>query len=160
VMPADVGVLVPMCKCSGRVVFLRNYLLKIPCCRDCETRYLVRTLVQNLRVGANWRSVIGSLARAVLLESESSRPAKARLDAAAASVVEAFHVCPSLDILVAAMLEPSGVENLDTRISLTPGEPLVWKSFAAPPYYRGSLIFYLWQAMLHHSLVFEPIARC
>ena len=97
--------------------------IRFVCCRDCETRYLVRTLVQNLRVGANWRSVIGSLARAVLLESEANRPAKARLDAAATAAVEAFHVCPSLDILVAAMLEPGGVENLDTRISLTPGAP-------------------------------------
>jgi hypothetical protein len=32
-----------------------------------ETRYLVRTLVQNLRVNANWRSVIGALARAIVL---------------------------------------------------------------------------------------------
>ena len=84
----------------------------------------MRTLVQNLRVGANWRSVIGSLARAVLLEAEKAgRPSKARLDAAASAAVEAFHVCPSLDLLVAAMLEPGGVEHLDTRISLTPGPP-------------------------------------
>ena len=35
-------------------------------CREgAETRFLVRTLVQNLRVGANWRSIIGALARAV-----------------------------------------------------------------------------------------------
>ena len=45
-------------------------------CRDCETRYLVRTLVSNLRVGANWRSVIGALARATLLHSETTRPNK------------------------------------------------------------------------------------
>ena len=44
--------------------------------RDCETRYLVRTLVSNLRVGANWRSVIGALARAALLHSEATRPTK------------------------------------------------------------------------------------
>lgn len=44
--------------------------------RDCETRYLVRTLVSNLRVGANWRSVIGALARATLLHSEANRPTK------------------------------------------------------------------------------------
>jgi hypothetical protein len=39
----------------------------------------VRTLVQNLRVGANWRSVVGPLARATLLHrcrelSASHRP--------------------------------------------------------------------------------------
>ncbi|KAF6259490.1 ATP-dependent DNA ligase [Scenedesmus sp. NREL 46B-D3] len=37
------------------------------CCRDVETKYLVRTLVQNLRVGAGWRSVLGPLAKAALL---------------------------------------------------------------------------------------------
>jgi DNA ligase-1 len=37
------------------------------CCRDIETKYLVRTLVQNLRVGAGWRSVLGPLAKAALL---------------------------------------------------------------------------------------------
>ena len=47
--------------------------------RDCETRYLVRTLVSNLRVGANWRSVIGALARAALLHSEAARPTKVLL---------------------------------------------------------------------------------
>lgn len=37
------------------------------CCRDVETKYLVRTLVQNLRVGAGWKSVLGPLAKAALL---------------------------------------------------------------------------------------------
>lgn len=37
------------------------------CCKDVETKYLVRTLVQNLRVGAGWRSVLGPLAKAALL---------------------------------------------------------------------------------------------
>jgi DNA ligase-1 len=36
-------------------------------CRDVETRYLVRTLIRNLRIGADWRSVLGPLARAVLV---------------------------------------------------------------------------------------------
>jgi hypothetical protein len=38
-----------------------------PVSRGVETKYLVRTLVQNLRVGANWRSVVGPVARATLL---------------------------------------------------------------------------------------------
>lgn len=106
-------------------------------CRDCETRYLVRTLVQNLRVGANWRSVIGSLARATLLEAEAAdggrSPTKARLDAAAAAAVEAFHVCPSLDILVPALLEPGGATNLESRISLTPGQIPIIDEIACMP---------------------------
>lgn len=35
--------------------------------RGVETKYLVRMLAQNLRVGANWRSIVSALARAVLL---------------------------------------------------------------------------------------------
>jgi hypothetical protein len=71
-------------------------------------------------VGANWRSVIGALARAVLQHREACRPTKARADAAAAAAVEAFHVCPSLDMLVLAMLQ-DGPEGLNARISPTPG---------------------------------------
>jgi len=37
-----------------------------------ETKYLVRTLVQNLRVGANWRSIVGALAKATLLHRRVS----------------------------------------------------------------------------------------
>lgn len=52
----------------------------------------MRTLVSNLRVGANWRSVIGAMARAVVLHKEGPRVSKARLDAAATAASEAYHV--------------------------------------------------------------------
>ena len=61
-------------------------------CREHETKFLVRTLVSNLRVGANWRSVIGAMARAVVMHREGSRVPKARLDAAATAASEAYHV--------------------------------------------------------------------
>ena len=35
-------------------------------CRESETRYVVRTLIQNLRVGANSTTVMGALARAAV----------------------------------------------------------------------------------------------
>lgn len=91
--------------------------------RDCEVKYLVRTLIQNLRVGANWRSVIGPLARAVAIHQANSPGAtgppgagahgagsvgacsKATLDAAVAAVTAAFHTCPSFDVLVPTLLE-------------------------------------------------------
>ena len=92
-------------------------------CREEETRYLVRTLVQNLRVGASWRTLVPALGRAALLArtSGSQRPTKAALDAAAAAATAAFHLCPSLDELVPALLE-GGVDSLEQRCSLTPGE--------------------------------------
>ncbi len=61
-------------------------------CREHETKFLVRTLVSNLRVGANWRSVIGAMARAVVMHREGPRVPKARLDAAATAASEAYHV--------------------------------------------------------------------
>ena len=60
--------------------------------REHETKFLVRTLVSNLRVGANWRSVIGAMARAVVMHREGPRVPKARLDAAATAASEAYHV--------------------------------------------------------------------
>jgi DNA ligase-1 len=66
----------------------------------------VRTLIRNLRIGANWRSVLGPLARAALLHRQDAAAAgKAAQDDAAAAGVEAFHVCPDLGLLVPVLLE-------------------------------------------------------
>ena len=51
---------------EGQKVFMLH-LLRLSCREGVETRYIVRTLVQNLRVNANWRSIIGPLARAVIM---------------------------------------------------------------------------------------------
>ena len=86
----------------------------------------MRALVQNLRVGASWRSVIASLARAVTYQRRQLAgplPVKSVLDVAAAVATDAFHVCPSLDVLVPALLA-GGAEGLASRISLTPGVQL------------------------------------
>ena len=44
-----------------------------------------------------------------------------RLDAAATAAIEAFHVCPSLDILVPTLVQ-HGPDMLHEHIALTPGE--------------------------------------
>lgn len=64
----------------------------------------MRTLVQNLRVGANWRSVIGPLAKAVVLHKEGMRVPKAQLDAAAMAASQAFHVSCSVHSCVSLSL--------------------------------------------------------
>ncbi|KAL6766970.1 LIG6 [Auxenochlorella protothecoides x Auxenochlorella symbiontica] len=93
-------------------------------CREGEVRYVVRTLVQGLRVGASWRSVIPALARAVLMHVEGTpRLPRARLDAAAAAATAAFHVCPSLDLLCAAM-RSHPVEELERHVGLVAGVPI------------------------------------
>jgi hypothetical protein len=48
---------------------------------------------------------------------------KAALDGAAAAALDAFHTCPSLDLLVPALVE-GGIEEMRRRCSLTPGEQL------------------------------------
>lgn len=130
----------------------RGVLGLLRAARECETRYLVRTLVQALRVGANWRTVIPALARAVLLHREAPPalsaaiedaggvgsagsptspagrraaplPSKAQLDAAGAAAAAAFHVCPNLELLIKAMLEHP-LSELGEHISPTPGVPI------------------------------------
>eukprot|EP00198_Chlamydomonas_reinhardtii_P008670 XP_001698007.1 predicted protein [Chlamydomonas reinhardtii] len=109
-------------------------------CRDVEVRFLVRTLISNLRVGANWRSVLAPLGRAVLLHQRATAavaaaadgsattaavqsPAPAELEAAGAAVLEAYHTCPNFEILVPVLLR-HGIEGLRTRCGLTLGVPL------------------------------------
>ena len=47
---------------------------------------------------------------------------KATLEAGAAAALDCFHTCPSLDLLVPALLE-GGVPEMQRRCILTPGEP-------------------------------------
>jgi len=86
----------------------------------------VRTLIQNLRVGASWRSVVPALARAAALHRAAGAgarpPGKAVLDAGAVAAADAFHRCPSLDVLVPALLK-GGPEGLAERMRLMPGAP-------------------------------------
>lgn len=110
---------------SGRRQQLVLSLLRA--CRDCETKYLVRTLIQNLRVGANWKSILGPLARAVVIHREglavARGPKAPRLEEAVAAVQYCYHVCPDLGILVPALVE-GGVEGVRAKCTLNPGIPL------------------------------------
>ncbi|KAG2439579.1 hypothetical protein HXX76_004931 [Chlamydomonas incerta] len=56
-------------------------------CRDVEVRFLVRTLISNLRVGANWRSVLAPLGRAILLHQRAATMTAHADGAAAAAAV-------------------------------------------------------------------------
>ncbi|GMH43726.1 hypothetical protein BSKO_11648 [Bryopsis sp. KO-2023] len=92
-------------------------------CRDCEIRYLVRTLIQNLRIGASWLTVVGALGRAIMVHNDGQNVSKERLDKAAAEVCELYHLCPSFDALVPALLE-GGIELAKQRCTLVPGVPV------------------------------------
>ncbi|KAI8474532.1 MAG: hypothetical protein J3K34DRAFT_124375 [Monoraphidium minutum] len=96
-------------------------------CRDVEVRYLVRTLISNLRIGAGWRSVVGPLAKAALIHREgpgwAARVTKAALDGAAAAAAAAYHTCPDPGLL-AATLAAHGPAGLASRLGPRPGVPL------------------------------------
>jgi hypothetical protein len=47
---------------------------------------------------------------------------KGALDAAAAAALDCFHMCPSLDLLLPALLE-GGIPEMQRRCTLTPGAP-------------------------------------
>jgi len=54
-----------------------------------EIKFLVRTLISNMRIGANWRSLIGPMAKAALIHREgggwAARLTKKKLDETAAA---------------------------------------------------------------------------
>ena len=64
--------------------------------------------------------MVPALARASVLSREGSKASKARLEFAANAAGSAFHLCPSLEVLVPALLE-EGVDGLQARCTLTPG---------------------------------------
>lgn len=86
-------------------------------CRGPEVKYCVRTLVKNLRVGANWRSVVRAMGCAAAIHTAQNQqakfPTKQELATAADAAVEAFHSCPSLSKIVHA-LKRGGVAELGT----------------------------------------------
>jgi len=90
-------------------------------CRGPEARFLVRTLVCNLRIGASRFTVLAALAHACAHAAAAAPPAKEELEAASAAVAKAYALCPSFDALVPALLE-GGVEAA-RRICLMPGVP-------------------------------------
>ena len=95
-------------------------------CKENDIKYIVRTLVRALRVGANWRSVVPSLARAALIQQEEGGdrlPSKARLDGVAASATAAFQVCPDLQMLVDTLLQ-FPAEEVAERLQAHPGIPI------------------------------------
>ncbi|KAL2645294.1 hypothetical protein R1flu_012881 [Riccia fluitans] len=102
-------------------------------CREKEMKYIVRTLVQNLRIGAMMKTILGALAQAVVLHHSfpaNEAPAneelvklKPKFQEAALAVVEAYNFLPNLDLLVPTLVN-EGVAALTANISISPGTPI------------------------------------
>ncbi|KAJ7975786.1 DNA ligase [Quillaja saponaria] len=99
-------------------------------CREKEMKFLVRTLVRNLRIGAMMRTVLPSLAQAVVLhcspnfhQAGSTENLKEKLQCLSAAVVDAYNILPSLDLVVPSIMN-KGIEFSASSLSMAPGIPI------------------------------------
>lgn len=99
-------------------------------CQGDEPKFLIRSLEGKLRIGLAERSVLVSLARAVVIAklgktiSKLSQESLAKqLEDATELVKAVYSELPSYDLVVPALLK-GGVEHLRSECKLTPGVPL------------------------------------
>lgn len=94
----------------------------IVACRECEARYIVRSLGGKLRIGLAEQSLLVSLARAFVLVEKyfkkekvpklDSEKFKAHVDAASDAVKAAYNRLPNYDILTKVLLD-KGIDGLE-----------------------------------------------
>lgn len=88
-------------------------------CGGEETRYLVRTLLRNLRIGAVGKTVQTAIAHAVV----EHRKDIIELSEAADAVKLCYSQHPCWDSIIKALLE-GGVEKMKVECGVTPGVPI------------------------------------
>ena len=92
-------------------------------CKGNEMKFLVRTLLGNMRLGANMRTVLAALGHAVEeIDAERTRrsPDRAR---AAKSIQDTFDFCPRLDKVTLAILK-GGISFMEQTCVLDVGTPV------------------------------------
>ncbi|XP_047117906.1 DNA ligase 1 isoform X2 [Schistocerca piceifrons] len=107
-------------------------------CRQCEARYLIRSLAGKLRIGLAEQSVLQALAQACVLtppgqsfppevinaaKNMSSQTFKNCLDEEASIIKTTYCECPNYDKIVPVLLK-EGVKALPDHCHITPGVPL------------------------------------
>ncbi|KAI1291856.1 DNA ligase 1 [Halotydeus destructor] len=97
-------------------------------CKDCEARYLVRSLSGKLRIGLAEQSLLVALAQAVVLSENrklkrGTDSFKNKADHALGILKNAYCECPNYDEIVRVLLE-HGIEELPEHCKITPGIPL------------------------------------
>ncbi|XP_053212827.1 DNA ligase 1-like [Panonychus citri] len=99
----------------------------IVACRDCEARYLVRSLAGKLRIGLAEQSLLSALAQSIVLgEGKSKRGSdsfKSRVDTVTQILKTVYCRCPNYQQIINVLLE-HGWESLDEKCQLIPGVPL------------------------------------
>ncbi|KAK7295752.1 hypothetical protein RJT34_18664 [Clitoria ternatea] len=99
-------------------------------CREKEMKFLVRTLVRNLRIGAMLRTVLPALAHAVAMNScptlqqeETAENLKEKLQVLSTAVIEAYNILPNLDLIVSSLMN-KGIDFSVSSLSMIPGIPI------------------------------------
>ncbi|GAA6024482.1 hypothetical protein JCM11491_004831 [Sporobolomyces phaffii] len=95
-------------------------------CQGFETKYLIRSLEGKLRIGLAEKTVLVSLAHAVVtaeFKKAGKKISPARLEEGADTVKGVFSELPSYDIVIPALLE-KGIDDVRSVCCLTPGVPL------------------------------------
>ncbi|KDE04709.1 hypothetical protein MVLG_04848 [Microbotryum lychnidis-dioicae p1A1 Lamole] len=112
---------------SRKLGFIQKLLLG---CEGNETKYVIRSLEGKLRIGLAERTIITSLAQAVVTaearkEGRKLSPEKMaqRLEEGTSILKDVFSQLPSYDLVIPALVE-HGISNLRANCHLTPGVPL------------------------------------
>ncbi|XP_024977884.1 DNA ligase 6 isoform X3 [Cynara cardunculus var. scolymus] len=112
---------------SGSTMRRRNLIVNLMrSCREMEIKFIVRTLVRNLRIGAMMRTVLPALAQAIVMNSGHERTMenlKERLQGLSAAVVEAYNILPNLDLLIPSVMD-NGIKFSPETLSMVPGIPI------------------------------------
>lgn len=93
-------------------------------------KFLVRTLVRNLRIGAMMKTILPALAHAVVLDGKcatdpvvSLEDMKSQLQGLSIEVAEAFNVIPNLDLFIPSLLR-EGAAFSASSLAMVPGTPI------------------------------------
>ncbi|CAI0450960.1 unnamed protein product [Linum tenue] len=115
-------------KSTGRK---KSLIVNLMCaCQEKEMKFLVRTLVRNLRIGAMMKTILPALAQAVAMNSfpssadkHSASHIKEILQGLSTAVVEAYNILPNLDMLVPSLVKNS-IGFSSSTLSMDPGIPI------------------------------------
>ncbi|KAM0892423.1 hypothetical protein ACQ4PT_025741 [Festuca glaucescens] len=113
---------------TGRRKILVLHLIRS--CREMEMKFLVRTLVRNLRTGAMMKTILPALALAVVLHEKcatnpvvSLEGVKSQLQSLSTEVAKAYNVIPNMDLLVPSLLR-EGTTFAASSLAMVPGTPI------------------------------------
>ncbi|KAK4416448.1 DNA ligase 6 [Sesamum alatum] len=112
---------------SGSTTRKKSLIVNLMCsCREKEMKFLVRTLVRNLRIGAMMRTILPALAQAIVMNSANEGVAKNLKDhiqRLSSAVVESYNILPNLDLLIPSLME-KGIDFSSATLSMVPGIPI------------------------------------